>query len=66
MVVACLGMVAILQQCVLQGRGVLLPAWVRELIDEVDGVRKVGCYWINRVSGMGIRSPLSLTMLVVF
>ena len=40
--------------------------WVRELIDEVDGVRKVGCYWVNRVSGMGIRSPLSLTMLVVF
>ena len=33
------------------------PAWVRELIDEVDGVRKVGCYWVNRVSGMGIRSP---------
>ena len=33
------------------------PAWVRELIDEMDGVRKVGCYWVNRVSGMGIRSP---------
>jgi hypothetical protein len=35
----------------------LAPSWVRELIDEVDGVRKVGCYWVNRVSGMGIRSP---------
>jgi len=33
------------------------PAWVRELIDECDGVRKVGCYWVNRASGMGIRSP---------
>lgn len=33
------------------------PAWVRELIDEMDGVRKVGCYWVNRASGMGIRSP---------
>ena len=33
------------------------PAWVRELIDEMDGVRKVGCYWVNRVSGMCIRSP---------
>ena len=35
----------------------LAPAWVRELIDEMDGVRKVGCYWVNRASGMGIRSP---------
>ena len=35
------------------------PAWVRELIDEMDGVRKVGCYWVNRVSGMGIRSPFA-------
>ena len=35
------------------------PAWVRELIDEVDGVRKVGCYWVNRASGMGIRSPFA-------
>lgn len=33
------------------------PAWVRELIDECDGVRKVGCYWVNRVSNMGISSP---------
>lgn len=33
------------------------PAWVRELIDEMDGVKKVGCYWVNRVSRMGIRSP---------
>ena len=32
------------------------PAWVRELIDEIDGVKKVGVYWVNRVSGMGIRS----------
>ena len=37
----------------------LAPSWVRELIDEVDGVRKVGCYWVNRVSGMGIRSPFA-------
>ena len=37
----------------------LAPGWVRELIDEVDGVRKVGCYWVNRVSGMGIRSPFA-------
>ena len=35
------------------------PAWVRELIDEMDGVRKVGCYWVNRLSGMGIRSPFA-------
>lgn len=35
----------------------MAPSWVRELIDEMDGVRKVGCYWVNRVSGMGIRSP---------
>ena len=35
------------------------PAWVRELIDEMDGVRRVGCYWVNRVSGMGIRSPFA-------
>ena len=35
----------------------LAPSWVRELIDEMDGVRKVGCYWVNRASGMGIRSP---------
>ncbi len=35
----------------------IAPAWVRELIDEIDGVKKVGCYWVNRVSGMGIRSP---------
>ena len=42
------------------------PAWVRELIDEMDGVRKVGCYWVNRASGMGIRSPLPLTMWLVF
>ena len=35
----------------------LAPAWVRELIDEMDGVRKVGCYWVNRASGMAIRSP---------
>lgn len=35
----------------------LAPAWVRELIDEMDGVRKVGCYWVNRSSGMAIRSP---------
>ena len=28
------------------------PAWVRELIDEMDGVRKVGCYWVNRVSSL--------------
>ena len=33
------------------------PSWVRELIDAIDGVKKVGCYWVNRVSGMGIRSP---------
>lgn len=33
------------------------PAWVRELIDEMDGVKKIGCYWVNRISGMGIRSP---------
>ena len=32
---------------------------MRELIDEVDGVRKVGCYWVNRASGMGIRSPFA-------
>ena len=37
----------------------LAPSWVRELIDEVDGVRKVGCYWVNRASGMGIRSPFA-------
>ena len=37
----------------------LAPSWVRELIDEMDGVRKVGCYWVNRVSGMGIRSPFA-------
>ena len=30
-----------------------------ELIDEMDGVRRVGCYWVNRVSGMGIRSPFA-------
>ena len=35
------------------------PAWVRELIDEIDGVKKVGAYWVNRVSGMGIRSPFT-------
>ncbi|MDM1325433.1 rolling circle replication-associated protein [Acinetobacter pseudolwoffii] len=35
----------------------IAPAWVRELIDQIDGVKKVGCYWVNRVSGMGIRSP---------
>lgn len=35
------------------------PAWVRELIDEIDGVKKVGAYWVNRVSGMGIRSPFA-------
>ena len=35
----------------------LAPSWVRELIDEMDGVKKVGCYWVNRISGMGIRSP---------
>ena len=35
------------------------PAWVRELIDEMDGVKKVGCYWVNRLSGMGIRSPFA-------
>ena len=35
----------------------IAPAWVRELIDEIDGVKKVGCYWVNRISGMGIRSP---------
>ena len=35
----------------------IAPSWVRELIDQCDGVRKVGCYWVNRVSGMGIRSP---------
>ena len=35
------------------------PAWVRELIDEIDGVKKVGVYWVNRVSGMGIRSPFT-------
>ena len=35
----------------------LAPSWVRELIDEVDGVKRVGCYWVNRVSGMGVRSP---------
>ena len=35
------------------------PAWVRELIDEMDGVKKVGCYWVNRLSGMGIRSPFT-------
>lgn len=33
------------------------PAWVRELIDECDGVRRMGCYWVNRISGMAIRSP---------
>ena len=42
------------------------PAWVRELIDEMDGVKKVGCYWVNRVSGMGIRSLLPLIMLIAF
>jgi hypothetical protein len=35
----------------------IAPSWVRELIDQCDGVRKVGCYWVNRVSGMAIRSP---------
>ena len=35
------------------------PAWVRELIDEIDGVKRVGAYWVNRVSGMGIRSPFA-------
>lgn len=37
----------------------IAPSWVRELIDQCDGVRKVGCYWVNRVSGMGIRSPFA-------
>ena len=58
MVVACLGMVATLQQCITRAWRVA-PAWVRELIDEMDGVRKVGCYWVNRASGMGIRSPFT-------
>lgn len=35
----------------------IAPSWVRELIDQCDGVRKVGCYWVNRVSGVAIRSP---------
>lgn len=33
------------------------PAWVRELIDECDGVKKVGNYWVNIASNMGISSP---------
>jgi len=37
----------------------MAPSWVRELIDECDGVRRVGCYWVNRVSGMAIRSPFA-------
>jgi hypothetical protein len=37
----------------------LAPSWVRELIDETDGVKRVGAYWVNRVSGMGIRSPFT-------
>ena len=27
------------------------------MIDEMDGVKRVGAYWVNRVSGMGVRSP---------
>ena len=52
----CTVMAVILHQCVTRSWRVA-PAWVRELIDEMDGVKKVGCYWVNRLSGMGIRSP---------
>ena len=66
MVVARLGMVAATPAMRITRAWRVAPAWVRELIDEIDGVKKVGVYWVNRVSGMGIRSPLPLTMWLVF
>lgn len=35
----------------------LAPSWVRELIEESDGVYKKGCYWVNKATDMCIRTP---------
>lgn len=33
------------------------PAWVRDLFDEANGVKKYGCYWVDRVTLKGFSSP---------
>lgn len=35
----------------------LAPSWVRELIEECDGVYRKGCYWVSRATDMCIRTP---------
>lgn len=33
------------------------PSWVREIFDINNGVRKFGCYWVDRVTLKGFSSP---------
>lgn len=33
------------------------PSWVRELFDINNGVKKFGCYWVDRVTLKGFSSP---------
>lgn len=33
------------------------PSWVREIFDVNNGVRKFGCYWVDRVTNKGFSSP---------
>ncbi|HGW1746754.1 TPA: hypothetical protein ACNMTN_005541, partial [Klebsiella pneumoniae] len=33
------------------------PSWVREIFDVNNGVRKFGCYWVDRVTQIGFSSP---------
>ena len=35
----------------------LAPSWVREIFDINNGVRKFGCYWVDRVTLKGFSSP---------
>lgn len=33
------------------------PSWVREIFDQNNGVKKYGCYWVDRVTLKGFSSP---------